>query len=410
MIDADPLDRSGMRRHNLGLVLRAVADGTDTSRTAVAAATGLHKTTVSSLVTELIDRRLLREIGTAPTGGVGRPAVALELDGDRFVALGLEINVDHLAFTAVDLLGRVRDEGFVQHDNRSRTATDTVAALAELVGDALQRIRGEGLLPVGATLGLPGLVDPTRGVLLLAPNLGWQDVAVGERLHDALDSPDFTIGIENEANLAAIAEGWQGAGQDHQDFLYVSGYIGVGAGIITDGQLHRGATSFGGEFGHMTLEFDGPPCACGSRGCVEAVVGLEALLRRAGHDPDPAGQPPSDSGAVPAPAGRLIAAAERGEPRTLEALEELGGKLGAGLASAANLLGSQAVVLGGYYAALFPWLRGPIEQELTTRVLAAPWSPIEVLRSGIPEGAAVRGAASLSLRSLLDDPAGAPEG
>lgn len=410
MIDSDPLDRSGMRRHNLGLVMRAVADGSDTSRTAVAAATGLHKTTVSSLVTELIDRRLLRETGTAPTGGVGRPAVALELDGDRFVALGLELNVDHLAFAAVDLLGRVRDEGYVQHDNRSRTATDTIAALAELVRGSLDRIRDDGLLPVGATLGLPGLVDPGRGVLLLAPNLGWQDVAVAERLDHALDSPGFAIGVENEANLAAIAEGWQGAGQDHPDFMYVSGYIGVGAGIITNGQLHRGATSFGGEFGHMTLEFDGPPCACGSRGCVEAVVGLEALLRQAGHAPTEADDEPTDAGALPAPARRLIAAAQRGEPRTLEALEELGGKLGAGLGSAINLLGSKAVVLGGYYAALYPWLRDPIEQQLRTRVLAAPWSPVEVLRSEIPEAAAVRGAASLSLRSLLDDPADAPVG
>lgn len=399
MAASEPLDREGMRRHNLGLVLRAVADGDRPSRADVALATRLHKTTVSSLVADLIERELVREAGKAPGGTVGRPAVALELNGDRFVALGLEINVDHLSYMVIDLLGRVRDQGWVRRDDRAREPSPTLQALAELITEPRRRIAEAGAIVVGATLALPGLVDPHHGLLLVAPNLGWRDVAAVDGLRAVLGSADLALRVDNEANLAALAERWYGAGRTHRDFVYVSGYIGVGAGLVSNGELHRGETGFGGEFGHLTIEAEGPPCACGSRGCVEALVGLEALLRRAGK--------PSS---MATSAHELVEAAERGEPRTLEAIDAVGATLGVALASTANLLGSRAIVLGGYFAALYPWLRTPIEQQLQHRVLAFPWSPIEVRRSELPGGAAVMGGAALALRAILDDPASAPVG
>jgi predicted NBD/HSP70 family sugar kinase len=397
-----PIDPKSMRLHNLALVLRTVADGDGVSRARIAAITGLNKTTVSSLVADLIDRGLVREAGITQRGGVGRPGVTVVLDGESFVALGLEINVDHMAFTAVDLLGRVRDEGFVRRDSRGRAAGDTLASLALLLRQALERLRNSGLRPVGAVLGLPGLVDPAQGLLLVAPNLGWHDVPVVAQLREALDEPDLDIRVENEANLGALAECWEGLGRSIDDFVYVSGYIGVGAGLIIGGKLHRGATGFGGEFGHMTLVADGPRCSCGSRGCVEALVGLEALLRRAGLEPDGPGR--STPTSATSPVTRLVEAAAAGEPRVVRALADVGAHLGAGFASAVNLVGCNAVVLGGYFASLHPWLREPIERELADRVLSSAWVPVEVGRSQLPGDAAVRGAALLSLRAMLDDP------
>jgi predicted NBD/HSP70 family sugar kinase len=398
MSAADPLDRGGMRRHNLGLVLRAVADGTRPSRTDIALATSLHKATVSSLVADLIERDLVREAGVVPDGTVGRPAVALELAGDRYVALGLEINVDQLSFATVDLRGGTRDRGSVRRDVRARSPEQAFGELAALIEEPRRRIRADGSILVGATLALPGLVDPRRGSLLVAPNLGWRDVDVFAGLRAVLGD-DLPLRVENEANLAALAERWYGAGRTHRDFVYVSGAIGVGAGIVSDGELHRGETGFGGEFGHVVLEADGPPCACGGRGCVEALAGLEALLRRTAR-----------GSAALTSAADVVAAAGRGEPEVLQAIEEVGSSLGVGLASTANLMGSRAIVLGGYFAALYPWLRAPIERELQQRALTFAWSPMEVLRSEIPEGAAVLGGAALALRTILDDPANAPTG
>jgi predicted NBD/HSP70 family sugar kinase len=185
--------------------------------------------------------------------------------------------------------------------------------------------------------------------------------------------------------------------------LYVSGEIGVGAGIIVDGELFRGSQGFGGEFGHMTVDPSGRPCACGSRGCLETLAGLEPLLEAAGFDPADAATT-TGSGE---PVSELATRARMGDQQALTALRESGRWLGLGIASAANLLNFQAVVLGGFFAQLATWLAGPIAHELETHVLASEWGVPRLLPSTLGPEAAVRGAAALSLRRVLTDPASA---
>jgi predicted NBD/HSP70 family sugar kinase len=396
-----PADQQTIRRHNLALVLQHVAAHGTASRAQIAADTGLNKSTVSNLVADLIERRLLREGGPSYSGSVGRPAVAVVLDGQSYVALGLEINVDYVAFAAVDLLGRVRDEGVVQRDNREQGADASLVSLALLVQQALERLQDGHLTAVGATLALPGLVDTGRGELFIAPNLGWRHVPAARILRDNLAGLDLPVNVDNEANLGALAERWEGVGTDITDFVHVSGDVGVGAGVIIGGELHRGATGFGGEFGHMTLIPDGPTCACGGRGCVETYVGQDALLRLVGS-----GSPRLRGAAAAAlgPVEALVAAAEDEDADVLVALEQVGTWLGIALSSAANLLAPSAVVLGGYFAHLFDWLAGPVERELRARVLATRWGAVQVLRSQLERDAAVRGAAALSLRQVMADP------
>lgn len=279
-----PADQRTVRDHNLALVLQHVGASAVTSRAQLASETGLNKTTVSSLVNELMERRLLTEGGVQRNGDVGRPAVRVQLDGDCWVAVGMEVNVDSLGWAIVDLQGRVRDEGHQIFDNRTRSPEESLAALAEAVTAAIGRAGDGGLVPLGAAIGLPGLVDAERHDLLVAPNLGWEDVPATRLLEELLAPTGLAVLVDNEANLAALAERWHGVGRELDDFVHISGEVGVGAGVIIRGQLHRGSVGFGGELGHMTLEPDGEPCACGGRGCVETRVGLEAVLRAAGFD------------------------------------------------------------------------------------------------------------------------------
>ena len=396
-------NQRAVRRHNLGVVLRHVSEHGPRSRATIALETGLNKTTVSSLVTELIGLELLVERGLEQRGTVGRPGQVVELSGSGVVALGLEINVDYLAVRALDLTGAERHRSLDVRDNRRvqvRTVLDRLGALAT---KALEEVQTEGLRPVGATVALPGLVDAARGALLVAPNLGWNDVAVVDELHERLSGPAFPLAADNEANLAALAELWEGTARGLSDVLYVSGEIGVGAGIIVGGELFRGSQGFGGEFGHMTVDPNGRPCACGSRGCLETLAGLEPLLELAGLDPASAATT-TGSGE---PVSELAARARMGDQQALDALREAGGWLGIGIASAANLLNFQAVVLGGFFAQLATWLAAPIARELETHVLASEWGVPRLLPSTLGPEAAVRGAAALSLRRVLTDPASA---
>ena len=396
-------NQRAVRRHNLGVVLRHVSEHGPRSRATIALETGLNKTTVSSLVTELIGLDLLVERGLEQRGTVGRPGQVVELSGSGVVALGLEINVDYLAVRALDLTGAERYRSIDVRDNRRIEVDAVLDRLGSLATVALEEVQTSGLRPVGATVALPGLVDAAGGVLLVAPNLGWNDVPVVEGLHDRLSGPGFPLAADNEANLAALAELWEGTARGLSDVLYVSGEIGVGAGIIVGGELFRGSQGFGGEFGHMTIDPTGRPCACGSRGCLETLVGLEALLERAGLDPADAATTTGSGQPVSELAGR----ARMGDEQALGALRESGRWLGLGIASAANLLNFQAVVLGGFFAQLATWLAAPIARELETHVLASQWAVPRLLPSTLGPEAAVRGAAAQSLRRVLSDPASA---
>ena len=396
-------NQRAVRRHNLGVVLRHVADHGPRSRATIALETGLNKTTVSSLVTELIGLDLLVERGLEQRGTVGRPGQVVELSGSGVVALGLEINVDYLAVRALDLTSAERHRSIDVRDNRRVEVGAVLDRLAKLATAALDHVHGEGLRPVGATVALPGLVDSATGALLVAPNLGWTGVPVVEELHERLAGPPFPVAADNEANLAALAELWEGTARGLRDVLYVSGEIGVGAGIIIGGELFRGGQGFGGEFGHMTIDPGGRPCACGSRGCLETLVGLEALLESAGLDRHEA----STTTGSGEPVAELAGRARMGDERALDALGDAGRWLGIGIASAANLLNFQAVVLGGFFAQLAAWLASPIARELSIHVLASDWGIPRLLPSTLGPEAAVRGAAALSLQRVLSDPASA---
>jgi predicted NBD/HSP70 family sugar kinase len=397
-------NQRAVRRHNLGVVLRHLADRGPRSRATIALETGLNKTTVSSLVTELIGLGLVVERGLEQRGTVGRPGQVVDLSGGGVVALGLEINVDYLAVRALDLTGAERDRRLDARDNRGVPVAAVLDRLAALATESLKVVQGEGLRPVGATVALPGLVDATTGGLLVAPNLGWTDINVVDELHERLAGPGFPVDADNEANLAALAELWEGSARGLRDVLYVSGEIGVGAGIIVGGELFRGAQGFGGEFGHMTMEPGGRPCACGSRGCLETLAGLEALLAHAGLDKATA---TAGSGE---PVAALASRARAGDEAALSALREAGRWLGIAISSAANLLNFQAVVLGGFFAQLTTWLASPIARELEMHVLASRWAVPRLLPSILGPEAAVRGAAALSLRRLLADPSLAAKG
>jgi predicted NBD/HSP70 family sugar kinase len=389
---SSPANQRAVRRHNLGVVLRQVVARGPRSRATIALETGLNKSTVSSLVTELIELGLLAESGAERRGVVGRPGLVVQLDGRGAVGLGLEIGVDYLAVHAADLTGAVHERRRDAQENRGRSPDAVLDRVAGLAREALARLRARGLRPAGATVSLPGLVDVGSGTLVVAPNLHWEDVPVVDALAARLSEP-LPVSADNEANLSALAERWDGAGRDMQDFLHVSGEVGVGAGIVLGGDLFRGTRGFGGELGHVTVDPAGRPCECGSRGCLETKVGLEALVAAAGV----------------ADAGELLERARAGDAAVAEALREGGRWLGIGAAGAVNLLDLQAVVLGGYFATLAEWMLEGVARELHTRVLGPDWAVPRVLASQLGPEAAVRGAAAQVLHSVLADPAALAE-
>jgi predicted NBD/HSP70 family sugar kinase len=368
--------QSGVRAHNLALVLQTVANSADPiSRASVASVTGLTRATVSALVDDLVSGGLLTELDPPPRTGAGRPAVGLALARSGPAGLGLEINVDYLAACVVDLTGAVRHRIVEHADQRPAGAAAALAGLGRLAERARMLAEADGLPIAGAALAVPGLVGAT-GLVRVAPNLGWQDVDVLALLRATPALADLAITVDNEANLAALGELRANGGTP--SFVYVSGEIGIGAGIVLDGVLYRGRQGWSGEIGHLTVHPDGRPCRCGANGCLEQYAGLEAILREAG----------------------ATSVEQIGAPLTSAA-----GALGLALAAVVNLLDVGTIVLGGIYTPLLPWLRDGVEAELHRRVLTGDLAPIDLRAAALGADAAMRGAAELVIRSVQDDPA-----
>jgi predicted NBD/HSP70 family sugar kinase len=392
-----PADQTTVRRANLGVVLRHIVAAGSCSRAQIAADTGLTRGTVSSLVSELIELELIRETGeTSSPKGVGRPGVALEV-ADVVVGVGLEVNVDYVAVSIEDLTGEVRHEHRAYCDNRGSTPGPVLDRVAEAAGAALDAASRAGLRAAGVSLAVPALVEEASGTIVFAPNLGWTNEPVAQELAARLGQQ---VHVENESNLAALAEHWTGAAVGIDDFICVFGEVGVGGGLFLGGRLFRGSHGFGGEFGHVSVTSGGRPCACGSRGCLETLVGQESIARAAGIV--------STYLWSRGLTAELVGRAERGEPHVIGALREAGRMLGIALASTFNVLDLQAVILGGCFGPLSPWLVDEVRRTLEQRSLAARSGSFEVLPSAFGDGAAVRGAAALSLHRVLDEPWSVP--
>lgn len=379
-----------VRRRNLSLVLDSIARTGDSkpSRAQLAAGTGLTKAAVSSLVADLVESGLVAEVGLYRDGERGRPGQGLELSSRRGV-VGMEINVDYLAVGLVDLGGKLRFTKTVESHNRGLEPGAVMARLGELAGEAMDAAVALGITVLGGGLAVPGLVDEDRSVVLSAPNLHWE----GEHLDADALLGDVSLGVRlsNEANSAALGELWYGVGQP--DFLYVSGEVGVGGGVIIGSELYTGPGGSAGELGHIVVHPEGAGCSCGGVGCLETFAGQEAIFEAAGLEAGPL------SGRTAA----LLAALADEEPRAVKAVDDAGKYLGVALASSARLMDIEAVVLGGHFAELAEWLR-PALLASVERHAPGLVRPEDLKVSGLKHSGTLLGAAGQVIRSVIESP------
>ena len=387
-----------MSHARLSLVLRRLRDGGPRSRAGLATDLGLTRSAVSTTVAELEDRGLVRSAGTE-RGGLGRPGTTVELDGRTVCGIGAEINVHHVGAVALDLAGEVVAEHRRAVDVSRLATGEVLDRLAELVQRTAAEAHAGGRWPIGCTVGVAGLVDRTRQLVAVGPNLRWTDVPVGAELRGRLGA-DLPVVVENEGNLAAVAEALPGD-DARRDVLVIFGDVGVGGGIVAGGRLLRGHQGYAGELGHMIVDPGGRRCACGRVGCWETVIGLRALLDAAADPDDPVRDPVLS---LDERLAELDRRAGLGDTRTLAALDQVAGWLGVGAALLTNALNPAAVVLSGYFAVLGRHLRPSIQEHLLAGVLAPQAGGTRVELSTLGCGAAVRGGALVALEPVFDDP------
>jgi len=383
-----------VRQANLAAVLDQVRRRGPSSRSEVVAATGLTRSAVGGLVGELVDLGLVLEEAALSDGSPGRPSPVARVDGSNFGVLAVEVGVDALAVALVALDGSfVRMRRVPRSRDRMPPAAviDDVIESIELLGCRGPVADGRRLTAVG--IAVPGLVRQGGQVVAVAPNLEWHDVELASMLRDALQV-EAPVLVGNDADLGALGEVMFGVRADHM--VYISGEVGVGGSVISDGVRMAGRAGLAGELGHMLVNPAGHRCSCGAIGCWETEIGERALLERAGLDV---------AGGVPA-VDELLTRAAAGEPAALDALEAEGRWLGMGIAGLVNAFDPEVVVLGALLDRVLPSVREALDAALAERGIHGLERAVRVVGASFGNDATLVGGAELAFGPLLTDPAG----
>jgi predicted NBD/HSP70 family sugar kinase/biotin operon repressor len=370
-----------LRELNRLRVIDALRRRGTASRSELARATGLSRTTVATLVTELQGRGLVVEQSPAPgPAGRGRPPILLRLDPSAGAVVGIHFDHRHLRVAVADLASTVVVERLVDLDVDHAAATALDAA-AELVDAVLAEAGIERSHVVGAGMALSGPIalDGTVGSTVIMP--GWYGLSASEELSSRLD---LHVAVDNDANLGALAELSFGAGRGLADVIYVMVSSGIGAGIVIDGRLHRGVTGLAGELGHVRVRAEGAVCRCGNRGCLETVASTDALLEllRPAHG--------SDLGVR-----GLVELLAGDDPGAQRVVRDAGFEIGRVLAGLCNILSPAAVIVGGDLGGVGDTLLTGIGEALDRNALPSVRAALELKAGVLGDRAEVLGALAL---------------
>jgi predicted NBD/HSP70 family sugar kinase len=361
------------------------------TRSQLAKQTGLNRSTIRDLIGELTDLGLVVENKGAPRAGPGRPSSVARVSPAGAVVLAVELEVDSIAVATIGLGGHKFGEARQDNTPTNTTPESVVERLVGLAEPLLKGLPPEHTL-VGMGVAVAGVVRRSDGFVHVAPNLGWQEVAIGDMLRSRFAAD--LVRVANEADLGALGELRRGLGQNSKQLVFVAGEVGLGIGIITEGVPMLGASGYAGEAGHMVINPEGRQCRCGAIGCWETEVGEEALIRRAGLCDWPGERALEE----------LLRRAEEGRPETRAALADVGRWLGLGIGNLINTFNPDLVIVGGFIHALYPYMVGEMETAAGEIALAPAWEACRIERSQLGADAMLVGASELVLGEVITDP------
>jgi predicted NBD/HSP70 family sugar kinase len=379
-------NQEAVRRHNLGTLLRHVHQRGTCSRAELTKHMGLNRSTIAGLVAELESLGAVAHAEAVGTSrGAGRPSVGVRIAPEGPFVVAVDLGVDRVVVARVGLGGSVLQRA--QTIIAGSEAWQVGAIVAGLVRQVVAEAPATAPM-VGIGVSVPGMVRRSDGLVRLAPNLEWHDVSFGGIVLAAL-GVDVPISLGNDADLGAVAEHQRGAGVGVDDLIYISGNVGVGAGVITGGLRLEGAGGYAGEIGHLRFNPEGRPCHCGNRGCWETEVGAHAIAE--------AIRCPEDR--VPQ-LGEVLDGYEKA-PRELRAI---GTAIGQGLASLVNVFNPRVVVMGGYFDAMYTLVRAEIDQGLAEWALPAALESVSLTVPALGRDSVLLGAAEMAFEPLFVDP------
>ncbi|KUM73152.1 ROK family transcriptional regulator [Streptomyces sp. ISL-22] len=347
---------------------------------------GLSPAAVTKAVRPLIEAGyLVEDVDEPARPALGRPANPVRVDGGRALFIGVKVTGDEIIGVLTDLCCRIRVARHAPLPHRAPKAV--LASVAELVGELLATA-GDADVPVlGLGIAVSGDVDRGEGVVRYSPFLEWRDVPLAEL---AAQTTGLPVTVDNDVRALTVAEQWFGAGVGLSDFAVVTVGAGIGCGLVVHGRVVAGAHGVAGEIGHVTVDPAGPPCHCGNRGCVEAIAGDAAIRRRIRET----------TGVEVADTAQAVALAHDGAAGAREAYARAGEAIGRGIATVANLLGPERVIISGEGLAAHDLFAEQIRDAFAAAAFGSA-AQCDVQTRPLPFEEWARGAAATAIQSFI---------
>ncbi|MGH2983268.1 MAG: ROK family transcriptional regulator [Solirubrobacterales bacterium] len=376
-----------LRELNSRRVIDALRERGQVSRAEIARLTGLSRSTVSSIVADLVEAEMIREeadgTGVAQGDQGGRPPVLLSLNPAAGLALGVDFGHTHLRVAVSDMAHEVLAESRRELDV-DHSAGEGLDAAAELVAGVLDEAGVDRDRVLGVGMGLPGPINQVTGTVGSSAILpGWVGVDAAAEISRRLDLP---VQVENDANLGALAEFVWGSGQGHSELIYIKLSSGVGAGLLLGGRIYQGAGGTAGEIGHTVVQEGGAICRCGSRGCLETVASARAI---AGMLSESRGEEISTR--------RLLELATEPDSPAARLIEEAGRQIGIAVANLCNLINPDRVIVGGELGVAGELLTEPILESIRRFAIRSAADQVTVVPGVLGDRAEMLGALALVL-------------
>ncbi|MFI5794990.1 ROK family protein [Streptomyces sp. NPDC051677] len=359
------------------------------TRLELARRAGLSAAAVTKAVRPLIESGyLVEDADTEARPVLGRPANLVRVEGGRALFLGLKLTGGEIIGVLTDLCCRILLARHVPLTDRAPQAV--LASTAELVRELLTEADGYGVTVMGLGIATAGDVDRAEGVVRYSPFLEWRDVPLAELASTVTGLP---VTVDNDVRALTVAEQWFGAGVGLSDFAVVTVGAGVGCGLVVHGRVVAGAHGVAGEIGHVTVDPNGPLCHCGNRGCVEAIAADPAIRARIRER----------TGIEVTDTGEAVALAHGGDAEARAAYASAGEAIGRGIATVANLLGPQRVVISGEGLAAYDLFAEQIRNAFAAAAFGSA-AQCDLQTRPLPFEEWARGAAATAIQSFITDP------
>jgi len=381
-------NRDLIRAINSSHVLNAIKAHGPIGRADIARRTGLSPATVTSISASLISKNLILEKSAGDSSG-GRPPILLVINPKGGYVIGIKLTETNAVCALTDLEATViaKTSMILSGHNPAQVVDDLTQMVTSFIRE--QKISKKQLLGVG--VGVAGIVDAEEGLLRQSPIYGWENIPLRQMLQSKLNVPTY---IENDVNTLTLTERWFGPGQGVDNFLTVTVGRGVGLGIVVNGQFYRGQNGGAGELGHTAIDPNGPLCACGKHGCLEAYVGDPGLVRAAQESVSKSIQSIDE----------LLQLAQNGNPAAIKIFNQAGRILGIGIANLINLFNPKKIIISGEGTKEGDFLFIPMKESIQQNTMPGLFDPkiVEIIPWG--DDAWARGAAGLVLRELFESP------